>query len=572
MNRFLCLLLSLVLLFSLSACAEIEPTVTTTTADEGETNVATSGFVPKNAYTLVWGELYGESEDNLGALRYLLGAMESCYELKCTSKNDYYIPAGGLKPAKYEILIGDTNRPQSQAALSELGINDYTYRVESEGVIVICGGSPEATERAVRKFCEDVLGYRNGIATEKKKPIEVGASYTYRDTYACTSATLNGVDLSEWRIALYNKKGMDAACAIAQTLGSYTGERISVIDGKKLTGTEKNVIFVGNQADTSDYTGYTDLSVSVESGNTQIVLDSNVKEGYLDLQKDFLKLVRSERNGSAVALAVETYENSEFLNETFHSLWELKSEDKRVLADGLLYLALGYRDFKNLPYRLYALVIDPTIYDICMGASKDGYDKAVAVADRQNVEEHMRAAVANGKNVIAGVNADFFNMQSDYSPCGLAIKDGMLIGEAHGRPFFGMTEDGVAVIGEAAEYSETLALENAVGGSAIILKNGIPTREATVEDVHPRTLVGIRKDGKVVLAVIDGRQPEISNGADLFRCARLMESLGCVTALNLDGGGSSTFVTREGDAYTTCNSPSDGSLRKVYNSLLVVKK
>ena len=85
---------------------------------------------------------------------------------------------------------------------------------------------------------------------------------------------------------------------------------------------------------------------------------------------------------------------------------------------------------------------------------------------------------------------------------------------------------------------------------------------------------GIKEDGSIILAVIDGRQAQHSNGASLAQCAFWMKSLGAVTVLNLDGGGSSTLITRNPttNEIITHNSPSDGSLRKVHNSLLIVLK
>ena len=82
--------------------------------------------------------------------------------------------------------------------------------------------------------------------------------------------------------------------------------------------------------------------------------------------------------------------------------------------------------------------------------------------------------------------------------------------------------------------------------------------------------MGYTEDGKVILLVIDGRQPELSNGASLIDTALILESLGCCGAVNLDGGGSSTMIVSEDGTDTVKNSPSDGALRKIYNSVLVV--
>ena len=57
---------------------------------------------------------------------------------------------------------------------------------------------------------------------------------------------------------------------------------------------------------------------------------------------------------------------------------------------------------------------------------------------------------------------------------------------------------------------------------------------------NPRTAIGIISDNHYVLVVSDGRTSE-SEGLSLYELAEFMESLDCVTAYNLDGGGSSAM-------------------------------
>ena len=64
---------------------------------------------------------------------------------------------------------------------------------------------------------------------------------------------------------------------------------------------------------------------------------------------------------------------------------------------------------------------------------------------------------------------------------------------------------------------------------------------SSILNIHPRTAVGYRKNGELVLVVIDGRQVD-SRGVDLMELAIIMKDLGCVEAINLDGGGSSAMV------------------------------
>jgi hypothetical protein len=59
---------------------------------------------------------------------------------------------------------------------------------------------------------------------------------------------------------------------------------------------------------------------------------------------------------------------------------------------------------------------------------------------------------------------------------------------------------------------------------------------------HPRTLAGVKQDGTMLLATVDGRRPGWSAGVTLAEAARVMRSLGARDALNLDGGGSTGMV------------------------------
>ena len=100
-------------------------------------------------------------------------------------------------------------------------------------------------------------------------------------------------------------------------------------------------------------------------------------------------------------------------------------------------------------------------------------------------------------------------------------------------------------------------VSESVGGSPVLVRDGKrwfsndPT--AFVRGRHPRTVVGWTPDGDVLLVTVDGRQPGYSQGMSLAEVADLMIGLGVTEAINLDGGGSTTFVVR-GDVV---NKPSD---------------
>jgi hypothetical protein len=84
---------------------------------------------------------------------------------------------------------------------------------------------------------------------------------------------------------------------------------------------------------------------------------------------------------------------------------------------------------------------------------------------------------------------------------------------------------------------------------------------------HPRTLVGVRADGTLLLVTVDGRRAGWSAGVTLVEAARMMRALGAREALNLDGGGSSAMAVRG----TTVSRPSDpGGERPVSDALVVL--
>ena len=97
--------------------------------------------------------------------------------------------------------------------------------------------------------------------------------------------------------------------------------------------------------------------------------------------------------------------------------------------------------------------------------------------------------------------------------------------------------------------AETWEVDDAIHAGPVLMHDGkirVTTNEevffgSTIPDIHPRTAAGYRNSGELVLLVVDGRQVD-SRGVDLQELAILMRDLGCVEAINLDGGGSSGMV------------------------------
>lgn len=116
--------------------------------------------------------------------------------------------------------------------------------------------------------------------------------------------------------------------------------------------------------------------------------------------------------------------------------------------------------------------------------------------------------------------------------------------------------------------SDPNAIES-LGGSPVLIRGGkaVPQTARTpfVDGRHPRTLIGWTRGRDVILVTVDGRQPRYSDGMTLAEATELMLSLGATEAINLDGGGSTTFVKRG----LVVNRPSDRAVRSMRGRRIV---
>ena len=114
-----------------------------------------------------------------------------------------------------------------------------------------------------------------------------------------------------------------------------------------------------------------------------------------------------------------------------------------------------------------------------------------------------------------------------------------------------------------------------VGGGPMLVEKGVVNVRSREESIAPdiaygrapRTGIGIKADGTVLLMVVDGRS-RYSAGMSLNEFARYLKRFGAVSAVNLDGGGSSEMVL-DGKIM---NRPSDGSERPVSIGLGIFRK
>jgi exopolysaccharide biosynthesis protein len=181
------------------------------------------------------------------------------------------------------------------------------------------------------------------------------------------------------------------------------------------------------------------------------------------------------------------------------------------------------------------------------------------------------------QQVRIAINTNFF------APCcnpfpepktviGLLVSQGQIVSPPSFDPLqseavLAITRHNDAMIAEAPDV-DLSNVYTAVAGSAIIVKDGVDVSASSPAEgdplnPNPRTVVGLSRDGRFLyLAVIDGRVTGYSLGTTNAQSAALMLAIGCDSALNLDGGGSSEIVSAAtlGQPYIL-NNPSGGAER-----------
>jgi hypothetical protein len=115
-----------------------------------------------------------------------------------------------------------------------------------------------------------------------------------------------------------------------------------------------------------------------------------------------------------------------------------------------------------------------------------------------------------------------------------------------------------------------------LGGYDILVNNNSVNTNCHTDNsgnaAAPRTFFGFKADGTGFVTVVDGRGAGGSVGINVNQEAQLASVLGAQFAIELDGGGSSTMIVRIDDNLVLRNSPSDGSMRRVSNALMLVEK
>lgn len=191
---------------------------------------------------------------------------------------------------------------------------------------------------------------------------------------------------------------------------------------------------------------------------------------------------------------------------------------------------------KGRTYKGYLLIVhDPS--RVFVGVT-DSKFSTVGKTLEQIIEQY---------DAIGGVNANGFEddkgMGDGGIPLGLVVSEGQLLHRANYMyASAGFDQNNILHVGRFTDQEVTqLGLRDAVSFGPVLIVNGVAANSvSSTTGLNPRTAIGQRADGAVLLLVLDGRQTD-SIGATYQDVIDVMLSYGAVNACNLDGGTSSAM-------------------------------
>lgn len=264
-----------------------------------------------------------------------------------------------------------------------------------------------------------------------------------------------------------------------------------------------------------------------------------------------------------------------FINVTGCTKSEYSTDKESKLADNSIDFTQIKTDSLFNSSQIISILTIPT-------NSLDKYD---IIFSHSNLDFKTTSSFGKSAKAIAAINGGFFNMDSGGSATYFEIDDILIANTRNPELKWGIRKDlmnGAIVIDNEStihiqransdDYYKLSKMEDAVlvTGPLLIIKSELmefPNLKF-VNNRHPRTCIGITNDS-IKFITIDGRSKK-AQGMSLPELQQYLQSIGCVDAINLDGGGSTTmWIYDKG----VVNFPSDKlGERPVSNAILVVNE
>ena len=405
-----------------------------------------------------------------------------------------------------------------------------------------------------------------------------------KDAHGLTNLASSSFSLEDMRSDLDGMYVMDTLKGVDYEHGSLTAILLDYFT-EDLDDVDRADYYLRNRMDgISTRSALREAVYNALTGNKLIA----TLEGTRDFQNVKGDKLNELRKGACYAFADYICELAgDYVDVTENDYYEVFSSQNAVLAPGITQEIKYATSADNKQMVYYIATADITRDDVHLFANYNNNDPAGGWAMQRVLDQANAAQEKYGNpdseyyipnyNVIASTNGAGYNMTTG-EPGGLLVMGGVEYHAIDSNGFFGILKDGTPVIGTTKEYNTIYkgqVQEGIACFGATLVKNGevcINRTESYYTERASRTAVGITKTGKVVLMVLDGRQEPFSCGGSMQEIAQIMLEAGCVEAVNLDGGGSTTYVAKQpgSEELAVISRPSDGAARSVSTSLMMV--
>ncbi|HEY4207281.1 MAG TPA: phosphodiester glycosidase family protein [Puia sp.] len=255
------------------------------------------------------------------------------------------------------------------------------------------------------------------------------------------------------------------------------------------------------------------------------------------------------------------------------------SDTSFQVYDGVTETDLNYYNRQGLTTRAYILHADLSKTNLSLRAATAF--NLPAIGTLQTVADMASYLDAPYRRVLAGTNGDFFNTTTNI-PLGIVYENGVAVKPGfsdntdkpqQGLSFLAVLKSGRLFIGDRESDFPLVkdSLWNALGGGVFLVRDHIIVPQS-ITTITTRTAIGITDNNEIYFLVVDADSFYDSNGIDYEDMSAIMKAFGVSDAINVDGGGSSTFVIKNplADIWQVRNKPEDGSPRAIGTSWLVV--
>ncbi len=200
----------------------------------------------------------------------------------------------------------------------------------------------------------------------------------------------------------------------------------------------------------------------------------------------------------------------------------------------------------------------------------------VGTTDKKEERGTLICDYLSRDNAVLGINANGFADEEGHGTGGTIAGLTASCGENWGAykdsyVSFGFTENDRLLVGMIPDWEEYRIRDGAQFKPALIMDGEIVTAGSNGWGLQPRSCIGQREDGAVLMLVVDGRQPGYSIGATVGDCAGILQRYGAVNAACCDGG-SSAVMAYNGSLIGVPSTSMKTTGRWLPNAFLVAKK